>query len=322
MTKKVIFVGGTRFSGSTFFHLTLANDPKGFAVGEVKSLFRPTRAHHRRSVRSCQCGDPACDMWDRVEKNGMDHLYESIFDIYPEVDFIIDSNKDILWTQHQASRLAQQGIEVKLILIWKTLNEYAHSLQKRSYPLEKDLPPWVRFHQNYYSFFNNFGAVKYKNYTEDHETTLRKACDFLDIPYFEGKERYWEKKHHSLWGNSSAEIHLYSKDSPDYKNLVRRNSGSTHSTDISISEKHHRKIFYENPIEENFQHQIAEIRRKYSNLDQIEDMLNSRDVGNPDGWNTTWPNLQESALEMQMLTTYKTVMELYQHLLFKVRYAD
>lgn len=323
MAKKVIFVGGTRFSGSTFFHLTLANDPAGFAVGEVKSLFRPTRPHHRRSVRTCQCGDPNCDLWDQVEKNGMDNLYESIFDIHPEVDFIVDNNKDVLWTQHHARRLTQQGIEVKNILIWKTLTEYAHSLQKRSYPLEETLPSWVRFHRHYYSFVNDFGTVKYKNYTEDHDSTLQKACDFLEIPYFMGKEHYWEKKHHSLWGNTSAEIHLYSKDSPDYQKIVqRRSSGQTNHSNVSTVEKHHREIFYDNPTEDAFQHYIANIRQSNPDLDQVEEMLISRDVANPDGWSKSWPDLQDSALRMQIVRAFKTMREDYQHLLFRIRYAD
>ncbi len=322
MAKKVIFVIETRFSGSTFFHLTLANDPKGFAVGEVKSLFRPTRAHHRRSVRSCQCGDPSCDLWDRAEKNGMDRLYESIFDIHPEVDFIVDSNKDILWTQHHTSRLAKQGIEVKIILIWKTLIEYAHSLQKRSYPLENDLPLWIRFHRNFYSFFNHFGALKYKNYTENHKTTLQETCNYLGIPYFEGKEQYWEKKHHSLRGNSSAKLHQYSKDSPGYQKVVQRSSGGVHGTDISVSEEHHRTIFYDNPNEKLLNHYIDEVRKKYPNSDQIEEMLISRDIGNPGNWNKPWPDLQRSELEMQVIRAYKTIREYSQYLHFKMRYAD
>lgn len=322
MTKKVIFVGGTQYSGSTFFHLTLANDPKGFAVGEVKSLFRPTRPHHRRSIRKCQCGDPNCDLWDRVEKRGMDNLYESIFDIHPEVEFIVDSNKDILWTQHHRNRLVKQGVDVQLILIWKTLVEYAHSLRKRSESLEKGLPAWLRSHQHYYSSFNHFGAVKYRNYTGNPETVLQQACDYLGIPYFEGKREYWAKKHHSLWGNSSAELHLYSRESSDYRNVVQRNSQLVHQSSVSNSAEHYRQIFYDSPDEKEFQHQMAELRRNYPYLDQIEEMLLSRDIGNPAGWDKLWPDLQENVLKMQMVGTYKNVKEYYQYLRFKIRYAD
>lgn len=322
MTKKVIFVGGTKFSGSTFFHLSLANDPKGFAVGEVKSLFRPTRPHHRRSVRKCQCGDPNCDLWDRVEKNGMAHLYESIFDLHPEVDFIVDSNKDPLWTHYHSDRLIPQGVDVKVILIWKTLSEYAHSLQKRSLPLEQELPRWLRFHQNFYSYFNHFGAVRYGKYTADHEAVLQQACGYLGIPYFEGKGHYWEKKHHSLWGNSSAELHLYSKDSPEYENLVQRTNGLMHQSSVTNSANNHRSIYYDNPTEQAFQHHIAEIRQKYPKLEQVEEMLLSRDIGNPGGWDKTWPDLQENVVKMQMVSAYKTVRDYSQYLLFKMRYAD
>src|SRR6266498_3705998 len=89
--KKVIFVGGTSFSGSTFFHLMLANDPKGFALGEIRSVFHPQRPDQINSV--CGCGDPACTLWQQIRRNGENHVYETVFDLHPEVEFIVDSSK-------------------------------------------------------------------------------------------------------------------------------------------------------------------------------------------------------------------------------------
>ena len=57
--KKVIFIGGTSYSGSTFFDMILANDPKGFSCGEVNALFNPYRPHHTDPL--CGCGDINCD---------------------------------------------------------------------------------------------------------------------------------------------------------------------------------------------------------------------------------------------------------------------
>src|SRR5690606_13273317 len=124
--------GGTSYSGSTFFHLTLANDPAGFAVGEVKHLFRPTKERHARPTWSCGCGDPNCDLWPRVKRNGEDRLYETIFEIHPEVEFIVDASKNVVWIDDQTANLKRQGIETRSIVIWKTLAEFAHSLQKRN----------------------------------------------------------------------------------------------------------------------------------------------------------------------------------------------
>ena len=47
MMKQVIFVGSTSYSGSTFFDMTLGNDPTGFSCGEVYAFFHPFRPHHR-----------------------------------------------------------------------------------------------------------------------------------------------------------------------------------------------------------------------------------------------------------------------------------
>jgi len=325
MNKKVIFVGGTIYSGSTFFHLTLANDPRGFAIGEAKNWFQPTDVKHRRSNLVCQCGDPDCDLWYRVERNGMNHLYETIFDLHPGVEFIVDSSKYLTWIDSQTSRLAGQGIEVKHILIWKTLIEYAYSLQKRS-ALDADngkaLAYWADYHQAFYSFFNDFGAVNYKNYTEEHQTTLREACNFLEIPYFEGKEQFWDKRHHSLGGNLAARIHLYSKDSSNYQDVVRRSNAGANQYDIGVSEEHHREIFYDRPDEETLQPYIARLHRNYPNLDLIGDMLTSRDVGNPDGWGSVWPSLQDSAFAIQRQRALKTIKDRYHQARFSMRYRE
>lgn len=58
-SKKVIFIGGTSYSDSTFLDMILANDPSGFSCGEVLALFHPTRSYHIDPL--CGCGDRDCD---------------------------------------------------------------------------------------------------------------------------------------------------------------------------------------------------------------------------------------------------------------------
>lgn len=297
MTKKVIFVGGTSYSGSTFFHLTLANDPHGFGVGEVKHLFRPTKEKHISPTRLCGCGDPNCTLWSRVKAHGEKHLYESLFEIHPEVDFIVDASKNIVWMDDQAEILARQNIEVRFVLIWKTLLEYAHSLDKRN-KLHEDggsrLANWPRYHRNFYSFRDEFRAVRYAAYVHDQAAVLSSACDYLDIPNFDGKERFWEKTHHVLGGNLSSRIHLYAQGSERYEDVQRRAKNVQGELGSA-----YRQVYYEEPKAAALEAQIAALRAKDNDLDAIEEMLLSHDVSNPKP-----PPPQQSELKMSKVEQY------------------
>jgi len=298
MTKKVIFVGGTSYSGSTFFHLTLANDPAGFGAGEIRHLFRPTKERFIRDTWTCGCGDPACTVWQRVKQRGEAHLYESIFELNPEVDFVVDASKNVVWVDEQSERLARQGFEVYHVVIWKTLLEYAHSLQKRNrLDNEGELANWPRYHRTYYSFVEDWRSVKYANYTHDQANTLQAVCAHLGIPYFEGKERFWEKRHHVLGGNLSSRIHLYSKDSDKYADVRRRAEGTR---ELGTAESHHRRVYYEEPNEDALHSYIAALRQQAPYIDQIEAMLTAYDIAGPTAPRREWPELQLSSSEIRL----------------------
>ena len=203
--KKVVFVGGTSFSGSTFFHLMLANDRRGFACGEFKSLIHPYRDQHFEPL--CGCSDPDCTIWDRVSKAVNSNPHERIFEVEPEVDFLVDSSKDPFWIDEQSNRLAKRGIDVRHLLVWKSPLEFAHSAKRRQSFRNWD-GWWVDYHQVYLSLFINARSARYRALATHPAQALRSACDYLEIPYFDGKERYWEKKNHALFGNYSARFHL------------------------------------------------------------------------------------------------------------------
>lgn len=317
MTKKVIFVGGTSYSGSTFFHLTLANDPRGFGVGEVKHLFRPTKEKHVSPTWLCGCGDPHCDLWSRVKKKGEKHLYETIFEIHPEVDFIVDASKNIVWIDDQTTQLARQGIDARHIVIWKTLLEYAHSLQKRN-RLQDDgggrLANWPRYHRSFYSFMEGFRTVKYGDYVHEQAAVLQFVCKYLDIPYFEGKERFWEKSHHVLGGNLSSRIHLYSKGSERYQDVQSRAHGR--QGELGAAETNYRQVYYEEP-EEELQALIADLRRKTPDIESIEELLLAYDVRNSDFGGQPRVELKQNAIDIYM----KRVRQFRRDHLSKVRFG-
>jgi len=265
--KKVIFVGGTAYSGSTFFHMVLANDPRGFACGEIRWLFRPQKPSHVN--RACACGDPACDLWRKVLRNGEENLYKTIFELHPEVEFIVDSSKNPFWIRNQSDNLQRQGIQSKHILIWKTPLEFAHSTKKKNRLTNWDTE-WINYHRLYFAMVPEWRSVCYSALTQD-PLVLAKACERMDIPYFPGKEQFWEKVHHVYDGNRSARFHLYEEERA--KKMLRETED-----DEKINE--YRSIYYNNIEDRALEAIVVQSFEKHKLFRPILDSLSSHSVVN------------------------------------------
>ena len=265
--KKVIFVGSTPYSGSTFFHMILANDPKGFAAGEVRSLFNPYRAHH--VSRACGCGDEDCTVWQHVLENGVDHAYETLFELFPEVEFVVDSSKSPFWIRSQSEILRRRGAQVENILVWKTPLEFAHSCERRG-RFEGWNERWVNYHRLYASLMEDWVAVEYRALTRNGPV-LEGACQRLGISYFPGKERYWEKTQHVLGGNYSAKFHSYSSDEAE-----AYLAGSFDQERIQF----YRTIYYREIEDQALGDAVEETVHDSKEFKAIERLLKARDVAN------------------------------------------
>jgi hypothetical protein len=47
--------------------------------------------------------------------------------------------------------------------------------------------------------------------------TLQRLYAYLDVPYFDGKERFCEGSYQTLFGNSAARIHLFDPNTDRYE---------------------------------------------------------------------------------------------------------
>lgn len=237
--KKVIFVGGTSYSGSTFFDMTLANDPAGFSCGEVYAIFYPFRKHHIQFEKFGNDID-----WKKIKEDGPSNLYNNLFKRFPDIEYIIDSSKHPVWISERTNELTQSGIDVKHVLIWKTPAEFYHSRFKRGRGIRWKRE-WLGYHRHYMGLVQNWRAVRYSDFAQN-KGSLIKLCEILGIDYFEGKEQYWNKKHHTLFGNWSAKIHLHDKGSKPQGNLgeLGENIPSQSTNAQHLDDVHkHRKIY-------------------------------------------------------------------------------
>ena len=205
--KQVIFVASTSYSGSTFLDMTLGNDPKGFSIGEVNALFKPTRKNHVRP--ECACYQQDCTLWQELAKQPVASLYTAIFEKFPEAEFIVDSSKCPLWISDRIQDLKQQGMAYKIVVIRKTPLEIAHSFDKRG-DYSNWERSWVNYHRMLYTLQpDNWVAVSYADFSCNPHA-LQNLCKNLGIDWFPGKEQFWQKRHHLLFGNHSARRHLIS----------------------------------------------------------------------------------------------------------------
>ena len=211
----VTFIGGTAYSGSTLLSLVIANDPLGFSCGEVHAFVNPYLPHHL--TPRCGCGNPSCDVWRTFKASGYTSPHRWVFDHFPGTRVLVDSSKDVGWIRPSAVALQRDGYAVRHLLVWKSPEEYLQSRMKRK-QLKGWASSWINYHRAYLTVFEHCRTVRYESLVAD-PATLDGICSFLGIDNFHGKTDYWNKTHHSLFGNSSARIHLAAKDSHEYARM-------------------------------------------------------------------------------------------------------
>jgi hypothetical protein len=99
----------------------------------------------------------------------------------------------------------------------------------------------------------------------------------VGIPYVDGKEKFWEKAHHTLFGNSSAKVHLYPPDTETYdrvKETLIEGKGIIEETIEGI----HRNIYYENVTNEYIEKHSHQGMTNKKYVDSIIRVLENQDV--------------------------------------------
>lgn len=195
--KEIIFIGGTARSGSTLLDLILANDPKAMSLGEIYSLYHPTRKHHFEELEKLKKDS----VWLKIITDGKKKLYPNLIKYFPEVDIFVDSSKDPFWFHYHEKR-NKTICDIKHVLIYKSPEELAKSYIKRGNP-KGWYKTYVHYHKQYFSLIYNFRTIGYKDLVAN-EDELKCLCKDLGIDYFDGKRNYWEKQQNTFFGSNSV----------------------------------------------------------------------------------------------------------------------
>ncbi len=194
----VINVLGAPRSGTTMLDLMLGNAEDAFSCGEAYALFRPFRTHH--FSLNCPCKQDPCEIWGDLRFVPERELHIEIIRRCG-VRYVVDSAKDLNWFLDSVGWAQKHHLSIRNVAIWKDPVHLAHSFWKRSGSIRNLRTHCLTYYRRLLNLQVPFVTVKCEELTADPENKLRQVCQAVGMEYFEGKERFWEKEHHFLYGS-------------------------------------------------------------------------------------------------------------------------
>lgn len=272
----VIQIASAAFSGSTMLDLMLSNSQRGFSCGEVYALFRPWRPHHFEPT--CACGVPNCDLWQRIKPNGEARLYETILSFLPDVSYVVDSSKDLVWYTDQSRYFVNSELEPVYVLLWKDPLEYAYSCWKRGGTRGR-LHGWATYYEWCFSISRRWHSVRYRDLAQAPAETLSGLCSRIGIEYRDEMEYFWNQHPHTLFGSDSVKAHLLVRSSPEFSHLhQRRAAAKPNLTPEELLEfAKHRTIYYDRPFVEKLPRRVKAELDADSRIGPLLALLESTD---------------------------------------------
>ena len=207
MNQKVISILGPSHSASTMLGAMLGSShefDKLFHIGEAYAYFN--KNHQKYGWSRC-VSSFNCRIWKPIQPNiPLEDIFRKIFTVY-NFDIIIDSSKNIAWNQLQRTCIENSGYDHQFVMTWRDLPNLAKSALKRS-AQPKCAIREISYYIKALREFNNIYLVNVKHLINEPGETLKEICGVLNIPYFEGKEYYWNFKHHHKFGAGITTKHI------------------------------------------------------------------------------------------------------------------
>lgn len=257
--KKVIFVTGSSYSGSTILNLILANDSKGMSVGEIRSLMLPYRKHHYKKRQELSDDEK----WKQVLNDGSSKLYKNLFELFPEYDFWVDSSKDPLWIYNQSKILQRQGFKVAIVLIYKSPLEFAQSaLKRKQYKWQRK---WISFHESFFYLLKEYHQISYYDFVAKPKDSLKVLCENLEIDFKDSKLDFWKKHNFNFFGNTHTNYQAVKDKSEMESRIIDKEYKSNF-----------RKIKHSITLDESLQKKMETEITRNSRIQNILNKLNKR----------------------------------------------
>jgi len=195
-TKKIIYIAGYGYSGSTLLERILATHPQIVGCGEVHNFLNDFKL---KEICSCTSNLEDCPFWKKIylqhykKNNSLNtiNIFEFLYKNTPnEVTFLCDSSKSTWGNMLRPYKLSKK-YEVYLIHLNRDGRSCLHSTLKRKGSSRKVLKAintsvhWSLANLAAYSFgLNNrhhYFRIKYEDILKEPQKSINSLFDFLEL---------------------------------------------------------------------------------------------------------------------------------------------
>lgn len=205
------------------------------------------------------------------------------------VKYVVDSSKNLAWIL-DIHKWHNKHVRIVNLLIWKEPIDLAFSNWKRGqYFVDKKFSAnqlGLKYLSRMLSLSIHFIAIKYKDLVKNPAKTLFEVYTKINIPYYEGKELFWKKKHHYLFGSDSVRQQI-NKDNP--------------------------YIYVEEPWPQNFVKIVRKLEKEINDnleLQQVMKILSTFDIKNVNNYD----DLNSTALKTPFWYHYQKPIRIFQRI--------
>ena len=181
--------------------LMLGNSDDAASCGEVGAWYRPKRED--RVAIQCPCGIDPCPRWTPILDVPRSRFHREAFDRWG-VRYLSDSTKTLGWILDSNRWAHDAGIRVVNVLIWKDPATHAYSHWKRGTSFEDARRRFVRYYSRFLKMGLPFVSVNYDELARSPGQLLPEVCRVIGMPYHPGREHFWARRHHNLFGNAGT----------------------------------------------------------------------------------------------------------------------
>lgn len=220
--ERAILVCGANWSGSTMVGAVLGAAEDGpftqFHVGEIHAYNNPRKARtYGNPRRASQLTNFWADVAPRETGEGLfaDVSARSGCQSY------IDSSKLPAWFKPIVATCAENDVPVRIVISFRSIAAIAASGIKRGHNIDTTVTQCQRY-QHINTMMKQMGrdqadaVVNTENFTKDPARHTKRLCELVGVPYFPGKENYWNYPGAHLFGSATQSRHFLSPETGGY----------------------------------------------------------------------------------------------------------
>lgn len=211
-SKKIIFIAGADHSGSTLTGAILGADEilyRYFHVGEVYAFFCENKKQFGKVMAARRKAGGR--IWDKIDHTvGYENAYREIFD-KTNAKVIIDSSKTPENFEICKKACAENQYSIHVVLTFRPFAKIWSSDSKR----DKEEKQIIRNINRYFNFKKmvieqgfEYSIINIENLIMNPSGVTRALCNAVGIPYFKGKENYWNYPGCHLYGSQTQRRHF------------------------------------------------------------------------------------------------------------------